>query len=602
MRFSWIIVAAVVSGALAATYNVTNAPYNAVGDAVSFTCNTTSNSTTIAITSTPFSAGDIGKVVQLFDAGTFTDGTNHQDLLTTVSGVSGSNVTLAVAPGATLSGVIGTVGTDNRTAFQAVIDALDSTNDVVTIPAGRYLIVNPFRMTNGVMASEFDKHPSLTLMRGGVTFRGEHGTTLLASGAWADQPYVYRGYLFALGPVNDTWPVTFDSITFDGGVAQGLTSVLGWPANTTNGLGWDISHHAFVDVPPLPVHSLKTFTNCTFQHWRGEMIHSGVASTSGNGSVEIDSCTFYDGNASAFNYGLAHTITNSIFNTLELATEFYQGFPNQPSFFVNSTITNVINGLVIVGALTNHFEPLYTIQGNSMSASGYTMLMAPARNLLITSNTFYGNGFTTSGASVQGTDLNADWIVSGNTFTNVTGWVFVNASYITDATSNIVFSANKSYGAQVFASGYGKNLGVTFSSNVMNGINPRPFDSQSLGGLWFYDDGSNSYDLPVTPGIQNGTNTVSYSIGANQRTISNLSPTTFALDDSSPTSIPPGATLSISHTGTQPATVLTSTANSPLRLGIASGQTLIFFWRYGRWKDSRTSYIGTARVGQIKGP
>lgn len=601
MRFGLFILFA--AACHAATISVTD--FGAVGDAVDFTCSTTSGSAQIVVTSTNvFSGSDVGKLVQLFGAGASTSGTNHQDYIGTLLSVSaGTNLTISSATGADLGGVQGTIGTENRVAIQSAINSLSGTNDVITIPSGRFLVVSAFQLTNTAMSSVFEVHGALSLSRGGITFQGAPGATLLNCGAWLLKgSYVHRGSLLDMaGPVTNNYPVVFDTLVFDGGVNPGMSSQLHWPASTNTGFGWDVTHDATLDRGSAPMHLSREFRNCTFQHWRGEILKSGVATSSG--TITITNCTFYDGNASAFNYALAHHISNSRFERLQLGMEFYSGHALLPSVFENNVITSSVNGLVIVGALTNHVEPSYTVSGNSISSSSYVMLMAPARNLLITNNLFFNAGISTSGAGNQGTDKNADWLVINNVFTNNTvGYVFANASYTTDATENIVFSGNKTYGAVQFATGFGRNESSRFSLNQMlSGSIVNALDSRMITGVWFYDDGSNEFPPFANLDFTGVTNTISYNLGARQNTVVTTTNSVWLLGDSTPSMIPPGAVLILTHTGNKPTQYRTSSTTNGKRLLVQVGETRTFNWRGGKWKDSRMGYIGTARIGRING-
>lgn len=113
-------------------YNVK--AYGALGDGQRTTANLTASST--AFTASGFTAGDIGKLIKLSGAGAA-----GVPLTTTIANVSGTTITLTVAPSTSVTGSLIVWGTDDTAAIQAAINACAAAGGgVVYAPNGVYLI------------------------------------------------------------------------------------------------------------------------------------------------------------------------------------------------------------------------------------------------------------------------------------------------------------------------------------------------------------------------------------------------------------------------------------------------------------------------------
>ena len=289
------------------TLNVTN--FGAMGDAVQFSVNTVSNSTVVSVAGTnTFTSADVGKVIEVFRAGPWITYSNwgvvvtQQDIICLITNVSeGTNLSLSIPCGWTTNAYC-VVGTNNAPAFQAAIKAAEGmvgsgqdTNVTIQIPAGTYLMVSSNVLNpNYVMTSGSDTHPALTVSSGGITFLGDTAadTILMGCGAGMDHlvgqsltwirtnyaPYVpMRDTLIVCqGTItNNQYPLVFENLTFDGGLTNGQQSYNYWTIIQGNGDGWDVTHHAMGDLwqsgNTLQMFQDRLFTNCVFQHWRGEM-------------------------------------------------------------------------------------------------------------------------------------------------------------------------------------------------------------------------------------------------------------------------------------------------------------------------------------------
>lgn len=571
--------------AASSTLCVTN--FGARGDAFETLAATVQGSRVVHLLPTNrLSSLDVGKLLLLIGAGSATTPTNHQDMVAQILSVTRrTNVTISAPAGITASQVPATCGTQNASAFQRCVNSCSGSNTIVQIPEGRYLLVPPVMLTNFVMAGAGDAQPSVLLRTGGIHFLGvdPSSSVLVGCGAWMLKgEWVHRGWMFeCLGPVANNFPLIFENLTFDGGVRQGREAYYNsGPALTINGEGWDVTHDAVVDKGAPPLHAFKQFVNCTFTHWRGEMVKS-VASLM-DGYIEVTNCAFLDGEASGFNFNFTHLITDCTFSNLDMAVEFYAGFAVGDSRFENSTITNVRNAIVLEGALTNHQMPSYTITGNTIAPSQTGVLLAPARNVTISSNQFIGGniGVATDNYAYQGSGENSNVVIALNYFQNNTPFVVGGGGQ--DSIVNATVISNQAWNCARFAQGYGWSSNVVFLGNSSVGSAQAGLFSQQLVGQWFIDDLSDVfpwfgvYDNPPAP------DPITYANGMRQRLYPVQTNCVFLIDDSSPAQIPPGATLIIRNAGVC-SCLLSNAGSGMVSAPIPAGGTVLDWWTNGAW-------------------
>jgi len=585
------------------TVSVTD--YGARGDAVHTLATTVQNSSVITLSPpTALSAADVGKLILLFGAGAQTTATNYQDLITTIAGVAdGTNVTMATLAGASATNIDCTYGTQNAGPFQQCLDACTGTNTLVTIPPGTYLFMPPWMLDpTRVMTNPYEAWPTVIIRKGGITLLGADpsNTTLLGNGAWLLKgPYVQRGALImCIGPITNNFPLVFQNLTFDGGVSQGRQSYYGYPARTNDGAGWDNTHHAVINEPPAPFYAVEQFLNCRFLHWRGEMAYNGTSFDSG--IIQVTNCWFVDGNADGYNMSWTpHVISGCLFSNLFQPVEYYVGTMQRPSLFVNNTITDVTSACSLVGGLTNHLSPGYTIQSNIFSRAGkYGVLLGPACNVTITGNRFIGvaHGIGTDGAAYQGTDYNHDITVASNSFEGTYMPISIGGDG-RDRLVNMTVKGNTASGCYHFGFGYGWCSNVVFLANTSASTSGQPsLDSAQLTGQWFLDDVCNHFQGGGASDNVGQTNIVSYAYGIHETLWTATTNSAFLLDDQYPLRIPPGARLEVTHLGRFPVLLYsssTSPVDPPKRL--LTGDTASFSWQNGRW-ISIPNPVGNVRV------
>jgi hypothetical protein len=576
----------------AAVLNV--AKYGAHGDAVQTLANTVSNSTLVCLATTnELSATDIGKLIELFGVGPATSPTNNQDLIASIVSVTnGTNVTISTPASLTATGVNCTYGTENAGAFQNCINACQGSNDMIIIPAGTYLIVPPqILASNFAMDGSSSLCPAVSISRGGIKMLGAaNGTSiLLGNGAWIlNNGAVERGVIFGcVGPVTNNYPLIFQNLSFNGGVQVGNVGYGTGPADPVTGGGWDVTHDALVDMGEPPFHINKQFINCTFMHWRGEMVKSVVAWNTGY--IAVTNCAFWDGDGSGFNYNWTpHVINGCLFSNLNMAVEFYVGTMATNSIFENNVITNTRVAISLVGALTNAPSPGYAIISNSISASDYDICFGPARNVQVIGNTFYGGviGIATDSAAYQGTDINDDILIGSNQFINTTYPLGVCGAG-QDRLQDVTLENNTAYGCANFASGYGWSSNVVFEANasLQPAVNHAgQLDGSKLCGQLFVDDVSDQFQATsVIFSSADQTNIIYYSFGIRQAIYSNLSGIGL-LDTSRPQAIPPGAELAVTNASAFPITIYPSDTGHMVDAAILpSGDCFTYTWSNAVW-------------------
>ena len=576
--------------------NVTN--FGAVGDAVQILVTTVSNSPVVTFPAThPASSADIGKIVLLFGVGPATTPTNNQDLIATIVSVaSATSVTISRAASVTAANVPCTYGTQNAGPFQSCINASSGTNALIKIPAGNYLLVPPSQLNSSLFSiGDWYWRAALVITNGGLTFEGLGATrsnvVLTGCGAWSlVGGNVMRGVIFLnLGPISHDAPMMWTNLTMDGGVQTGRTDFNSdGPANPIDGSGWDVTHDAVLDAGNNPLHAYKAFINCSFVHWRGEMVKSTASYDAG--MILTSNCSFIDGEGSGYNFNWTpFHITGCLFSNLNLAIEHYVGTMRHPFLFENSTIAVVRGGFSISGALSNSVVQTNTIRSNSVSFDTFGVVMAPCQNLAIVGNQFLNGqfGIETDSAAYQGSVWNSNILVMGNSF-NAVYTPIQNGGGGVDSLANVQVVSNYSLGCWKFAFGYGWGTNVLFLGNRSQPTNSYAacLRSEQLVGQYFIDDPSNDFPPEVSGDDSNGTQPVelTYTHGMRHEVGTSSTNSLFVLDDTSPFQIPIGVGMWVSNISVHPVRVGPSAVNpnNPAFL-LAPGQIATFYWTNGSW-------------------
>jgi len=587
--------------------NVTN--FGAVGDAVQFFVNTTSNSMVVTTTN-QLSSADIGKAIEIFGAGPQTTGVDsygnntngNQDMVATITGVqNGTNVYVSQTAQATLTNTFATYGHNNQTNFANAIAAASGTNTVINIPGGKYLFICPYNA--GVSGNA-----GIILSKGGISLvgAGTNNTTLLSQGAWQlSGGYVNRSFLIAFqSPIANDFPVSFENLTMDGGVQQGNTSIHGEIANPVDGQGWDQTHDAIIMRGAGGNESTcETWSNIIFQHWRGEMVKDNLTTT--NGNISIVHCVFTDGNASAVNLGESLNVSNCFFNNMFLVAEYFQYYATNASYFVNNVTTNITETTFGVDVAKGNNPPIYFKNNTCYLAEGYDgFLCASGDNVYIISNQCICTDYTTvlgiGTAGALGTFESSNIVFAYNTIVNP--YIFVSFG----GTGTNGYQPTNAYGIEgvqvygntltqpnhmvFFLKTYGWTTNIHFFSNDCSSFagvqtNPVVVNSGFYGSPFSLIDTNNLYYIDIYDNV-GITNYISYANGSRFEVVYPFQAgTVYALTDTNASQIPPGAQILIqndnSSSNSIPVYLNSALTRGPVSVGY--GQSLTATWSHGIW-------------------
>lgn len=607
-RFNLVLCAISLVSSAVAQVQLSVLDYGAVGDAVQCRVNTVSNSVTITSTNT-FAAGDIGKRIQIFDAGAVTTAPECQDLLATITNVSGGSALIDFVPQRTLTNTFCAYGTDNRTAFQNAVDAASGSNTTINVPAGSYMILPIYQ-------SVLWGNAGVRLHKGALRFMGAgtNNTFVVSQGAWLRNTNLsnlaWRGFLFAIvPPVTNDFPIVFQDLTLDGGVPDGLTSNYNFPASNVTGDGWDETHGAIVIRGggfQAPTVSQMTWSNVLFRHWRGEMVKSNDTST--NGNLNVFNCVFDDGNATAINIYAAQNISNCLFRQLFQVGEFYQAYATNLSYLQNCVATNISgNHWAFNGAKSNSAPYLVRSNVFHMTAGGRNGVMTtPGANISIQGNSFIGYvsgvyAIVLGASGYQGTWCNSNIVVAYNQFTNVNQVVQISGAGGAGGAnrvegvrvfSNVVTTTSGTLTPQLLTCN-GWSRDVVFSDNqfiqtgaTTDGTWRARVTSGAFGSTCATIELNNLYYSPVYD-LTGTNNHLSYAGGSRYEIIYAAQPASkWALVTTNASQIPSGAQILIQNNNTSGTNAVVF-LNSDMTQGpviVPHGRAATFRWTNGGWQ------------------
>lgn len=626
----WLALFLSVKAGLTQTASLNVADFGAKGDAVQFYVNTVSNSTWVTTTNR-LSSADIGKTIEIFGAGAQTYGKNsygvnayaNQDLIAKITNVSdATNIYISVAAQATCANAFATYGTDNTPMFSnAVVSAYKYTSSLINIPDGKYLLMPVYRIPKNYDGYGF---ASIVIHRGGLHFLGEskENTILLSRGAWQTNANSsnLRGFLLeCTAPItNRNQPIILENLTLDGGVQQGFINAgnASGYANKIDGLGWDVTHGAYLTTDSgsgTGTADNTYFTNVIVQHWRGEMLKSIDGNT--NGHIHIHDCLFADGSATALNiYGTWDVAGNTFSNLFQIA-EYYQRYTEYlatPSYFCNNYTTNIwYNAFAFNGG--DWFSPPFIMQSNIfyLNGSGFNGVMTmPAANIYISNNEFHCADYMTvfnigaAGSQPYKGMVNSNIVISGNlisapaAITSVFNYGGGGVSKVFDITicSNTVVTAKQIF--SILSVGP-QAVGARFYDNVIN----CPMTSMQTGTAgtgnspFVLIQTNNAYTAFPTYIDSVKTNLISYISGPKQRFDYVATGNIFVLDDSTADQIPTGAYIDIDNRSNRwgalhggvggDILVYPSKAMKTGLVTVTNGQVTTFYWARGAWTTQR---------------
>ncbi len=649
--FAACFLLSIFSAGAQTSLTVTN--FGAVRDAEGLMVSCVSNSSEYSIVSTNWAGTNytpqVGDVIEVFGAGPWLTYSNwgvvvtQQDIICLITNITkGTNLWCPIPAGWTTNAYC-VVGTNNAPAFQAAINNASSlvasgqdTNVTIQIPAGIYLMVSSNVLNaNYAMSNISDTHPALSISRGGITLLGDTASDTILMGcgagmehlvwpggtnlAWISPgyaPYVpMRDTLVECrGPVaNNQYPLVFENLTLDGGLTNGAQSYNYWTLIQGNGAGWDTTHHAVADwdgFVSYQMNQMKEFTNCVFQHWRGEMCICWTGDIT-NALNDWESCQFLDGNATADNMYYGQKLNNCVFNGVGKVMEYYQnkGSTNA-SIMENCLITNISEvagpgnvhvDCALTGAVTNWTMPSYTFINNQFydNVGMEFFSLNAAENVSFISNSFTGTGpgINLTGIGQQPSDGTQVWymtniVLVGNTGVSLSGGFAVLSDIF--ITNNIKFKMALSAGFStniILSGNSGVNIGngnydtvcgpylTNLCSSIASGSYPidLPNNNWTISSPYTIDGGS------YFPGslhiISYGNGRLHELQAAGER---------FYLDDLHPGLNPPGAILEVyaqTWTGANVTNFYMSAVSPGNPLTITNcAPPVTFYWNGSQWQ------------------
>ncbi|MBW4576396.1 MAG: right-handed parallel beta-helix repeat-containing protein [Aphanothece sp. CMT-3BRIN-NPC111] len=232
----------------------------------------------------------------------------------------------------------------NTKAIQEAIDTAGKQGGgIVQIPAGKFQIAPP-NLNDQKAASLVIDYDNITLTGAGI------GQTILYSrsdyslfdgpvrrrGAVAGKPTtigkrVRRGIgILVKGTVPPAKPrqnIKLQNFEIIGGSPgfEGYTGNRGFPANTTTGDGWDVTHKGICLDFDVSLDNI-TINNVSVHDFRGELIYAGGRNV---GNLKITNCQLFNSNGSLLSLDANLTVTNCDFG--KTATAWVENAPVAPN-------------------------------------------------------------------------------------------------------------------------------------------------------------------------------------------------------------------------------------------------------------------------------
>ena len=215
----------------------------------------------------------------------------------------------------------------NTKTIQTAIDTVGKQGGgIVEIPEGKYQIAPP-DLTDQKAASLVINYDNITLSGAGI------GKTILyCRGEWSlIKKRVVRGIGILIAgsrpPEKPRQNITLQNFELIGGLPefQGYTANRGFPAHTTTGDGWDITHKGICLDFDRSLDNI-TIDRVSIHDFRGELIYAGGGSL---GNVKITNCQLFNSNGSLLSLDANLTVSNCDFG--RTATAWVENAPVSPN-------------------------------------------------------------------------------------------------------------------------------------------------------------------------------------------------------------------------------------------------------------------------------
>ena len=266
--------------------------FGARGTALSFADGAMSNGSAVLTSSAAtFTSGDIGKWAYV--PGASATGT-LEGLITAVT--DSHHVTLSVTASASVAGATYAYGWNDAPAIQAALAALGASGGTVYFPSdtGGYL-VRPADLSVSYPSS-------IAITTDNVALRGDPGKTVIYSrGAWSLQGgAVVRGN--AVGILGGRHDITLSYLSL-WGMSNGFTDTTSFPADTSTGDGWDVTHKG-VFIQSDTTNTNIVVDHCTIRDFKGELMYSGGPN---NDYISLLNSYLYNTNGDHASFSAKHT-------------------------------------------------------------------------------------------------------------------------------------------------------------------------------------------------------------------------------------------------------------------------------------------------------
>ena len=243
--------------------------------------------------------------------------------------------------------------TANTLAIQFAIDAVGKQGGgIVQIPEGKYQIAPP-DLTHQKAASLVINYDNITLSGAGI------GKTILyCRGEWSlIKKRVVRGIGILIAgtrpPEKPRQNITLQNFELVGGLPefQGYTGNRGFPASTTTGDGWDITHKGICLDFDLSLDNIS-IDRVSVHDFRGELIYAGGGSL---GNLKITNSQLFNSNGSLLSLDANLTVSNCDFGRTATAwVENAPVSPNKSYTFSNCKFhDSIYHGLVLAQGKIN---------------------------------------------------------------------------------------------------------------------------------------------------------------------------------------------------------------------------------------------------------
>jgi len=606
-----------------ANFDVTS--YGAVGDMITNTVSTISNST-LVVSTTPVTF-HTNNSIEIIGVGTVTVAPKCQDFIGVITNIiNGTNLYLNAKLNCTLASTTIYYGTNNTLAINAAYQAAvadsfaNSRNNTVTFAPGNYLCL-------GMDGTWFGRS-AIQITGGGVMFTGSgtNLTTITSQGAWTLRGgEVWRGFLFEVISSTNDRPWGIQNMTLFGGVPQGNTSNHNFPASTTDGTGWDVTHSALTiwnDYSGTGIANMLssgTLSNVLVSGWRGEMLKSIDRSI--NGTLLITNVTFADGNATAINIYQGLDVAYCQFTNMFKGGEYYQQYAINRTIIRNSIFQNITGSFFAINGATGTNAPFIFANNTFLwsAAGGNGIEFGPACNVTITNNYFpcelntHPSLFVTLDYSTgaQGTFVSSNIDIGFNTISN--GYQALILSGMSPLYKSVNYRMRNNLFVGFPAGGVGQFVGNTshaspsdiliYSNNAYDGNYQMTVQPDDGSGIYPYVSVTNDYWALYLVADVGGNVAVSYGEGSKYRISFNYANgTKWYMQTNDASRIPTGASVLFSNSTANSQTIpiyydsgLSRVTNVP-----AGGVALISF-ASGYWTNLAGATTWTLTVNNGSG-